>query len=572
MSLADRPAARLTRHFFSGLFDWGVLSEAAALSFTRLVIGICALFFSFGLLLLRIFAEKYRAFAEQTTPDGYRHAVLGDHAFLIAVPMWIVAFVTVLIGHALFPDEIDFRVLTALPITRRLIFGAKLAAVALFTGLFIASAQAALSPLAILTLLSRWAEGAFVHRAAAFALASGAGSAFAVLAIAAIQGLLLLCAAAGRLAAASAALRSLMLFSLMLTLPLVFQLPATSDGIAAGSGWVYASPPVWFLGLERWLAGDTSVVALHLAATAGLAWGIAAAAAAGSYGWLYLHFDRVAIRPVTSETRALMAAWWIEWSSRPPKRPLAAAIGAFTSKTLRRSGLHQGILVILTGIGAGLASNSLLVSGVWTWLGGGHAAPRRLVDAMLWAPFALMYVAARAARASLLMPIEPRANWVFRMTERSAGRADQLSAVAQTVTTLGVGIPLALFLPLQMAALGPAALLAAATSAIYGWLYVELLLKDWGRLPFTCSFIPGKGFVPQAVLKGAFSFVLFAVLGAGLARASVAQWTAAWVIDLLMIGAAVWLRSRRRQLWREAPLEFEDVLPNDVNPLKLSPD
>ena len=32
--------------------------------------------------------------------------------------MWIVAFVTVLIGHSLFPDEIDFCVLMVLPLSR----------------------------------------------------------------------------------------------------------------------------------------------------------------------------------------------------------------------------------------------------------------------------------------------------------------------------------------------------------------------------------------------------------------------------------------------------------------------
>ena len=68
--------------------------------------------------------------------------------------------VTVLVGHALFPDETDFRVLMALPLTERLIFGTKLLALALFAGLFIVAAHVALTPLFLLISMGRWAEHA----------------------------------------------------------------------------------------------------------------------------------------------------------------------------------------------------------------------------------------------------------------------------------------------------------------------------------------------------------------------------------------------------------------------------
>jgi hypothetical protein len=175
----DRPSYCLTRHFLSGLFDLGVLSEAGADSFKRMIIGICAAFLSFGLLLARLFMVKYAGLASLDTPEPYRQAILADHAFLIAIPMWIVAFVAVLVGHSLFPDEIDFRVLMALPVTRRVIFGTKLLALALFTGLFILAAHAALAPLFALTSMGRWAGHAFLSRAAAYWVASFLASGFA---------------------------------------------------------------------------------------------------------------------------------------------------------------------------------------------------------------------------------------------------------------------------------------------------------------------------------------------------------------------------------------------------------
>src|SRR5207247_5314484 len=132
--------------FFDGLFDFGWLSDAGALSFTRVVLGVCATLLAFGLFLLRVYATKYVLFSQQPTARAYRTALPADHALLIAIPMWVVAFATVLIGHALFPDETDFRILMPLPIGRGLVFGSKLLALAVFIGLFTLFAHAALLP------------------------------------------------------------------------------------------------------------------------------------------------------------------------------------------------------------------------------------------------------------------------------------------------------------------------------------------------------------------------------------------------------------------------------------------
>src|SRR5207237_8014929 len=134
----------------------GCVSEAGAVSFARMIIGICAAWFSFGLLLVRLFMVKYATLSALRAPAPYRQALLADHAFIITLPMWIVAFVAVLVGHALFPDETDFRVLMALPVTRRVIFGAKLVALALVPGLVITAADAALARLFMLTSMGRW--------------------------------------------------------------------------------------------------------------------------------------------------------------------------------------------------------------------------------------------------------------------------------------------------------------------------------------------------------------------------------------------------------------------------------
>ena len=118
MTLSDRSAVHLVRHFLSGLFDFGILSETEAASFKRAMLAIATVFLSLGLFLANVYRARYVALAEEATADPYLRAVLADHALLIAIPMWSVAVVAVLIGHALFPDETDFRVLMARPVTR----------------------------------------------------------------------------------------------------------------------------------------------------------------------------------------------------------------------------------------------------------------------------------------------------------------------------------------------------------------------------------------------------------------------------------------------------------------------
>ena len=52
--MRDRPWYRLTAHFFGGLFDLGVLSDAGSDAFKRVLIGIIAVMLTFGLLFARI--------------------------------------------------------------------------------------------------------------------------------------------------------------------------------------------------------------------------------------------------------------------------------------------------------------------------------------------------------------------------------------------------------------------------------------------------------------------------------------------------------------------------------------
>jgi hypothetical protein len=389
------------------------------------------------------------------------------------------------------------------------------------------------------------------------------------MAVTSVQGLLVLSAPRGRLLTGSAAVRSVMLCVLVIVLPLVLRLPAQTRPFADGASWLYVAPPVWFLGVERWLLGDVSRAYFsRLAQIGGLAVILAVGLAAGGYVVLYRRFDRVLSRPAQGSARSARRFAWT--SSR--SRPVFAAIRMFTVITFRRSVLHQGILVTLSAAGAGLVANSLMAADLAGWLASGGTVGAGLVASVIWAPFALVFVASLAVRMALMVPIEQRANWVFRMTEQDVARTDELDAAVHTVLQLGATFPAVLMVPLEWLVLGRNAIGVVVVALLCGWLLVEILMKGWARIPFTCSYIPGKGFVPQTILTGLASFVVFTTGGAALARFSLTGHPGSFALNALLFAGVLALRRHRLNTWKDTPLAFEDVLPTEVNPLRLSLD
>jgi hypothetical protein len=262
-SIVARPGWRLTVHFFRALFDFGILTDAGVDSLKHMFLGAVGGFVAFGWVLLRIYVSRYAALWASPSPEPYRRALLGDDLFMIGLPMLLVAFLTVLVSPSLFPDERDFRILGPLPVRRHTVFGAKLTALAIFVGGFIAVVHAALFPLFLLTSRNPWGEHAFASRLVAWMIASLAGSACAMLAITAIAGLVVLACTGGRLHAVSSAARSALLGVLVLGVPMVLRLPMRGGAFADGAWWLWVAPPAWFVGFERLLMGSGSPSLRH---------------------------------------------------------------------------------------------------------------------------------------------------------------------------------------------------------------------------------------------------------------------------------------------------------------------
>ena len=561
----DRPEVVLTRHFFTSLFDFGFLSDEGAESLKRALLGSLAVALAIGLLLTRVFMAKYSGLSDGP-PDAYERAVVADHAFLMAVPMWIVAGAIGLVGDSLFPDQTDFRVLMAEPVSRFTIFGSKLVSLLLFGGLFVAGTHLALLPLAALTMIGAMKTGSIFMAALAFAFSSLIASLFAALAITAVHGLLVLLAPRAHLIVFSGAVRSFLIGVLVLSLPLVARLPATAPAFVSNAWWLPLAPPAWFVGLERWLMGDAS--RSTLAAEAAIATLVVLTVSIGSYVLLYRRFDRVTVQSAPSDSVGAGDRSLARWNGRLPVRH---AIRRFVSITIRRSVLHQSLVAGLLAAAGGYVLNGLLGEEVWREPLNARGQ-RALIATLLWAPMAMVFLAIPAIRLALSIPLDLRSNWIFRMTEDVAGRAEVAAANVRVVLALGVAVPLALLVPLQLWLLGTPAVGVMVVEASIGWLLVEWVMADWSRIPFTCSYIPGKGFVPHMVVKGFASYIAFTVVSFLVLRVSLALPGAAVVLALIFGAAAGALGVHRARHARRTSLTFDDELPTDVTQLRLNAD
>ena len=217
-----------------------------------------------------------------------------------------------------------------------------------------------------------------------------------------------------------------------------------------------------------------------------------------------------------------------------------------------------------------MAMNRLMGADLAGWLGTGGPPPASLANAAMWTPFALMFACGLGVRAALALPMDHRANWIFRLTEDEATRREQLRAVDRVVTAYVVG----------RAGRGGHSRLVAGVRAdgrdcrrhrrpSSGSCSCTRVLLDWRRIPFTCSYLPGKRFVAHSLLFGLAAFVLFTLLAVELVRAATGAASRALMIAAVLSVAGVLLRRRRLAIWSATPLMFEDELPDPPQQLRL---
>jgi len=534
----------LTRCFLSRFFDGDGSHGEGEPRVT--IANMLALLSLPGIIAPPVLIVKY-AYLSSAPADVLMRATWIDKVFFISLFMTVMGYLTVIQWEALFPDRRDYTVLTPLPVPTATIFAAKLIALALLVGLFflfLSNITPIMFPL--LAIPSGWSLLSYARYVGSHTVATVAAGAFSFLALLSFQALLMSCLGI-RLFRRVSPFVQLFLMSVLLTPLTLYSKAAAQLRHLGGGPLVDLFPPMWFLGLYETLLGTASGKLLELGRTAWIALAAATLLAALGYLLSYLrHYARILECPDTASagpSRLHTCARRLLHRFLLPT-PLQRAIFHFTWTGLLRSRRHRLYMYAYVGVGIAIVLDALLamLSGA---NGGVTNRPRA---ELLAVQSVLAFLLLSGMRTVFTIPIDLRANWIFRLLE-GREKDDYLTGVRKAMTTLGILPVLIAFLPLHTMLWGFwTAAVHLAFGCILGYLLVEILLFNFPKIPFTCSYVPGK-----AKLHTFWSlyWLAFSLYAYGMARVemwmleSPVRTVAVLIGSAAVLSATVWCRARR---------------------------
>jgi hypothetical protein len=559
-------AFELRRHFFLRFFDSDLVSTPR--QWQVVAGGVLAILLSLSLIYVQAYYHKYAALNSLSSPEPLQRALLADILFLITLAMSLIGLFTTLQWPQLFPGLRDYLALGSLPVRVREIFVAKFSALLAFAGLFIVATTFLPSLILPMVIAGRWKSDAFGQVPAIF-VSSTLAALFVFFSLIAVQGVLLNVTPIRQFTRISLAVQAALLTVLLCGLPLVFSIANLQGSMNQRPDWVVWVPPAWFLGLDQVMVGNFEPLAVQLA-WRGLA-GVAAAACAGliTYLWSY---RRHRVRLLESPAMAPRRTRW-DWPAGLADRlipdPREMAVFAFVAKTLVRSRQHRLVLTAFAAIAVAVIFESFVSLALSRGFRGFSVPTPALRQAAVSAPLALSLFVLAGFRYLFRLPVELRANWVFRVNE-PGNRMVFLQAVERFLLYCAVAPVALIALPVEVGLLGLRAGFAGTILCLLPSLtLMDLLLIQFEKVPFTSSYLPGRRPVIQTLLIYAASMALYvSVLGALISLCLRAPST---TLPLFAVMVAVWLkvRSGRLENWKIGKLEFEELPEPAVQTLSI---
>lgn len=555
------PFRVLYREFLLGIVDLEMLSARADVE--RLLGQFAAVLAAISLMFCNGALRVFRSSAPQA--QKLTTAWVDEH-FLIATTMAVVGLFAVLAWDAVLPSPRDVFVLTPLPVRRRTIFLAKLASMGAALGLT-AVALNVFTGFSYPLALGRGGGILGVPRAflAYWATMLGAG-AFVFGCVLALQG------AAAQVLPRQLFLRvsgGLQLATFCVILCAYFLRPdfVTPSAIEANPTFVRSFPSYWFLGLFNQLNGSGHVVTEPLAWRAWAA--LAAVAAAVAVAFLPAYFRTM--RRVVGEPDLRPGAGWVLPSPRVGD-PLLRALAQFCARTFLRSRQHRLLLACYLGVGAAIAL-TFGRSVLYGEEGLAGYAWREVNRPMLIATVVLMCFAVVGMRVAFTLPASLRANWIFRTAvDRPDG--DYLVANRRVLIGLAV-IPATVFSAGVLASFWPLWPVSGhvALLTVLGLILVDLSLLRFRKIPFACSYLPGKA--QMHVTAAALIFILIGLTDVGVRLEMEALGDPrryAWTLGVLAGVAALLRRRVSTEMEIDSSLVFEQEPPADLMALDIRSD
>jgi len=331
-------------------------------------------------------------------------------------------------------------------------------------------------------------------------------------------------------------------------------------------------PSYWFWGLFQAMngsgAGQPAIAFLVRRAWTGLA-----LAALGAGAAFLLSYFRT-LRKIVEEPDIVPTTRSLDWSPRFGNS-LDTAVVLFSVRTLLRSRQHRVILAFYLGIGFAVViflMKALLQE--QERLGASTGVLSHQVNVPLLASTAVMMAAwVAGTRIVFAMPLELRANWIFRVTA-VRGTLAYLAASRRPLFVLAVA-------PVWV---GSAALLLSiwpwqpvlehlVVLGLWGAILAYLCLHGFQKIPFTCSYLPGKSPL-TFVFLGVSLFLNLLIAGVNFERRALDRPAsyAAMVAVLAVAALCVRWRTMTRAKSEESEVQFEETLTPTVLVLGLNRD
>jgi len=193
--------------------------------------------------------------------------------------------------------------------------------------------------------------------------------------------------------------------------------------------------------------------------------------------------DHVGVRP--GRGRRLLAGFA---NALVVRTPAQRAAFHFVWQTLARSRSHRVLLAAYAAAGVALVfqgSLGVIASGVSGWWQDSRGV-------LLPAPLVLALFLLGGMRYVFTVPAELRENWMFQLAATGNPR-EYLAGVRKAALLLGAVPLFALLAPVYCWLWGPA---KGGAHVLFGFLVsvllTDLLLMNFEKLPFTCSYVAGK--------------------------------------------------------------------------------
>jgi hypothetical protein len=342
-------------------------------------------------------------------------------------------------------------------------------------------------------------------------------------------------------------------FCLILTVYFLQPPFAGMGALVENQGLLPWLPSYWFFGLFQALNGPLPLMFAPLAQRACI--GLAISVCGGAAAYLICYFRT--LRKIAEQPDIEPGSRRLRWLPRFGNS-LETAVGQFSIRTLFRSRQHRVILSFYLGIALGLAifiskapvlQQEQSATDVWYHLN----AP------LLVASVLMMAGAIVGARVVFSMPLELRANWIFRVMP-PPGVPGCLAASRRALYGLAV-IPVWTALAALLFWIWPRREAAGhlLVLALLATIVAELCLYGFRKIPFTCSYLPGKSYFHMAFLM--FLGMMFLInKGASLERSALEDSArfATMVVGLGVVAVLARWRTAAKANSDDAELQFEE--------------